>query len=95
MRGALAPGFYCHRLGATGFAGGPQRVAGAHVTRAEARFPDVRGVAQDVLVEGVAGPGDEQPVLIGIFRFDDGRFAEMWGVSAGFPAAASPEELLG
>lgn len=71
------------------------------------RFPGIRVVAQDILVdgdkaavrssvEGIAAPdSDVQPMLIEIFRFDDGRFAETWGVSTGFPPSASPEELLG
>jgi predicted SnoaL-like aldol condensation-catalyzing enzyme len=66
----------------------------------------MRVVAQDILVdgdkaavrsavEGVTTPGGAaQPMLIEIFRIDDGRFAEMWGVSTGFPSLASPEELL-
>ena len=94
-----APGFYCHPLRATGFETTAWRVV-------TSRFPDMRVVAQDVLVdgdraavrstvEGVVARGDAPPVLIEIFRFADGRFAEMWGVSSGFPAAASPEELLG
>ena len=53
----------------------------------------MRVVAQDILVdgdkaavrsavEGIAGPdGDAQPMLFEIFRIQEGRFAEMWGVS--------------
>jgi len=71
------------------------------------RYPGLRVVAQDILVdgdkaavrsvvEGIAlADGDPPPVLFEIFRFDEGRFAEMWGASSGFPAAASPEEVLG
>lgn len=45
--------------------------------------------------DGIAAPGSgAQPTLFEIFRFGDGRFAEMWGASAGFPAAASPEDVL-
>jgi hypothetical protein len=71
------------------------------------RFPGMRVVAQDILIDGdraavrsavegirVADPADP-PMLFEIFRFDQGRFAEMWGASSGFPAAASPEEVLG
>ncbi|NKZ04003.1 hypothetical protein [Actinomadura latina] len=39
--------------------------------------------------------GDAQPALFEIFRIEDGRFAEMWGASAGFPASASPEDVVG
>jgi predicted SnoaL-like aldol condensation-catalyzing enzyme len=35
-------------------------------------------------VEGIATPdGDARPVLIEIFRIDDGRLAEMWGITEG------------
>jgi predicted SnoaL-like aldol condensation-catalyzing enzyme len=96
------PDFFCHPLGATGFAAGKD--AWRTVT---ALFPGMRVVAQEILVdgdkaavrstvEGIAPPdGDAQPTLFEIFRFDGGRFAEMWGASAGFPASASPEEVLG
>jgi predicted SnoaL-like aldol condensation-catalyzing enzyme len=95
------PGFFCHPLGTTGFEAG--KAAWRMLT---ARFPGMRVVARDILVdgdkaavrsavEGIATPdGDPQPVLFEIFRIDDGRFAEMWGASTGFPASASPEDLL-
>lgn len=71
-----------------------------------ARYPDMRVVARDVLVdgdraavrstvEGVVGPGAAPPELFEIFRIVDGRFAEMWGASAGFPASAAPEDVVG
>jgi predicted SnoaL-like aldol condensation-catalyzing enzyme len=95
------PGFFSHPLGSTGFA------AGKDAWRAlTALFPRIRVVAQDILVdgdkaavrstvEGVVSPDDgTQPMLFEIFRIADGRFAEMWGASAGFPASASPEALL-
>lgn len=95
------PGFVSHPLGTTGFE------AGKDAWRAlTARFPGMRVVARDILVdgdkaavrstvEGIATPGgDAQPMLFEIFRFDDGRFAESWGASSGFPASASPEDLL-
>lgn len=99
--GLHTPGFFSHPLGTTGFEAG--KVAWRMLV---ARFPGIRVVAQDILVdgdkaavrsvvEGIAAPdGGAQPVLIEIFRFDDGRFAETWGVSTGFPPSASPEELL-
>ena len=95
------PGFFNHPLGTTGFDAG--KAAWRTLT---ARFPGMRVVAQDILVdgdkaavrsavEGIATPdGYAQPVLFEIFRIDDGRFAEMWGATAGFPASASPEDLL-
>ncbi|WP_433175100.1 ester cyclase [Actinoallomurus sp. CA-150999] len=95
------PDFFSHPLGG-GFEAGMD--AWRTLT---ARFPDMRVVAQDILVdgdkaavrstvEGIATPdGDAQPMLFEIFRIDDGRFAEMWGASAGFPASASPEDALG
>jgi predicted SnoaL-like aldol condensation-catalyzing enzyme len=90
------PGFFSHPLGTAGFA----TVAWRTLT---ARYPDMRVVAQDILVDGdraavrstVEGVGGAEPVLFEIFRFDGGRFAEMWGASAGFPESAGPEDVLG
>jgi SnoaL-like protein len=60
------------------------------------RFPGMRVVARDILVDGdkvavrsaVEGTGtsdgDAQPMLLEIFRVEDGRLAEMWG-STWFP----------
>ena len=93
------PGFFAHPLG-----GGFE--AGQHAWRAiTARFPGMRVVAQDILidgdkaavrstVEGIAPDGDDKPELFEIFRFETGRFAEMWGATTGFPPATSPEEML-
>jgi predicted SnoaL-like aldol condensation-catalyzing enzyme len=95
------PVFFSHPLGTTGFEAGKQ----AWRTLV-ARYPGIRVVAQDILVdgdkaavrsivEGIPLPdGDAQPVLFEIFRIDDGRLAEMWGATAGFPPSESPEELL-
>ena len=100
--GLHAPGFFSHPLGTTGFEAGK----GAWRTLV-ARYPGIRVVAQDILVdgdkaavrsvvEGIALPGGgAQPALFEIFRIDDGRLAEMWGASTGFPPSASPEDLLG
>lgn len=97
-----APDFVSHPLGGAGFEAG--RAAWQTLTE---RFPGMRVVAQDLVVdgdraavrsvvEGVGGPGGgPRPELFEIFRIEDGRFAEMWGASTGFPATASPEELLG
>ncbi|MFB4276220.1 MULTISPECIES: ester cyclase [unclassified Nonomuraea] len=94
------PGFFSHPLGATGFEAGK---AAWHTL--VARFPGMRVVARDILVDGdkaavrstvegiAVSEGDAQPMLFEIFRIDDGRFAEMWGASTGFPPAASPEDL--
>jgi predicted SnoaL-like aldol condensation-catalyzing enzyme len=99
--GLHTPGFLNHPLGTTGFEAG--KAAWRMLT---ARFPGMRVAAQDILVdgdkaavrsavEGIATPGGyAHPVLFEIFRIDDGRFAEMWGATAGFPASASPEDLL-
>ncbi|MCO5996586.1 nuclear transport factor 2 family protein [Actinoallomurus rhizosphaericola] len=95
------PGFFSHPLGTTGFAAGKD--AWRTLT---ARFPRMRVVAQDVLVdgdkaavrstvEGIEAPDGAQPMLFEIFRVDDGRFAEMWGASTGFPPSISPEDVLG
>jgi SnoaL-like protein len=99
--GLHAPGFFSHPLGTTGFEAGQ---AAWHMLTA--RFPAIRVVAQDILVdgdkaavrsvvEGIMTPdGDAPPMLFEIFRIADGRFAEMWGATTGFPPAASPEDLL-
>jgi predicted SnoaL-like aldol condensation-catalyzing enzyme len=99
--GLHTPDFFSHPLGVTGFE------AGKDAWRTlVARFPGIRVIAQDILVdgdkaavrstvEGIVPPdGDAQPMLFEIFRIDDGRFAEMWGASTGFAPSASPEELL-
>lgn len=95
------PGFFSHPLGTTGVEAGKEAWR-----KAVAQFPGMRVVAQDILVdgdkaavrstvEGIATPdGDTQPALFEIFRIDDGRLAEMWGASTGFPPSASPEDLL-
>ncbi|MFC0038967.1 ester cyclase [Actinomadura rayongensis] len=94
------PDFFSHPLGTAGFDAGK---AAWHALTA--RFPDMRVVAEDIVVEGdraavrstvegVAAPGGARPELVEIFRFEDGRFAEMWGAASGFPAANSPEDLV-
>jgi hypothetical protein len=99
--GLHTAGFFSHPLGTTGFAAGKE--AWRMLT---ARFPAMRVVAQDLLVdgdkaavrsavEGIAAPDDvAQPMLFEIFRIEQGLFAEMWGATTGFPASASPEDLL-
>ncbi|HZE31521.1 MAG TPA: nuclear transport factor 2 family protein [Actinoallomurus sp.] len=86
----FTPGYFSHPLGTTGFE------AGKDVWRAVvARFPGMRVVAEDILVDGdkvavrssVEGTGtpdgDSPPTLMEIFRIDDGRLAEMWGITEG------------
>jgi hypothetical protein len=92
------PGFFSHPLGTTGFAAG--HAAWRALT---ARYPDMRVVARDIVVQGdraavrstVEGIDGAHPELFEIFRFEDGRFAEIWGASTGFPPAGSPKEVLG
>jgi len=79
-------GFRTHPLGTTGFEAGKD--AWRTLT---AQFPGIRVVADDILVDGdkvavrssVEGArtsdGDAQPLLIEIFRVEDGRLAEWWG----------------
>jgi predicted SnoaL-like aldol condensation-catalyzing enzyme len=86
----FTPDFFSHPLGTTGFAAGKD--AWRKLT---ARFPGIRVVAEDILVDGdkvavrssVRGTGTPdgaaQPMLFEIFRIDDGRLAEMWGVTEG------------
>ena len=82
--------YFSHPLGTTGFE------AGRDIWRSVvAQFPTMRVVAEDILVdrdkvavrssvEGVAPEGsDAPPTLIEIFRIDDGRLAEMWGITEG------------
>jgi predicted SnoaL-like aldol condensation-catalyzing enzyme len=86
----FTPGFFSHPLGTTGFE------AGKDVWRkVVTQFPDMRVVAEDILVDGdkvairssVQGiatrDGEAQPTLIEIFRIDDGRLAETWGITEG------------
>ena len=87
----FTPGYLTHPLGTTGFDAGKD--AWRMVT---AQFPGMRVVADDILVDGdkiavrssVEGTGtpdgDAQPMLIEIFRVEDGRLAEWWG-STSFP----------
>jgi predicted SnoaL-like aldol condensation-catalyzing enzyme len=86
----FTPGFFSHPLGTTGFEAGKDAWR-----KVVAQFPGMRVVAQDILVdgdkvavrssvEGIATPdGDAQPTLIEIFRIDDGRLAETWGITEG------------
>lgn len=84
--GLFTPDFFSHSLGTTGFEAGKD--AWRTVV---ARFPDMRVVAEDVLVDGdkvairssVEGIGDARPTLIEIFRVENGRLAETWGVTEG------------
>ena len=85
-RELFIPGFFSHPLGAAGFEAGED--AWRTVV---ALFPGMRVVARDILVDGdkvavrsvVEGTGtsdgDVQPMLLEIFRVEDGRLAEMWG----------------
>jgi predicted SnoaL-like aldol condensation-catalyzing enzyme len=88
--GLFTPDFLSHPLGTTGFEAGKD--AWRKLT---ARFPGIRVVAEDILVDGdkvavrssVRGTGtpngDAQPMLFEIFRIHDGRLAEMWGATEG------------
>lgn len=86
----FTPGFFSHPLGFTGF----EACKGAwHALTTQ--FPDVRVVAEDILVDGdkvavrsfVTGTGTPDtgppPQLFEIFQVEDGRLAEMWGVTEG------------
>lgn len=96
----VAPDFYSHAMGTTGFEAG--KAAWRTVV---ARYPDMRLVAEDILVdgdriavrtsiEGIRTGGDTRPMLIEIFRVAGDRLAEAWESSVGFPAEASPEDLV-
>lgn len=85
----FTPDFISHPLGTTGFE------AGKDAWRTlVAQFPDARIVAEDILVdgdkvavrsyvEGMTMDGDAKPMMIEIFRVDNGRLAENWGISEG------------
>ncbi|MFD2083471.1 Predicted SnoaL-like aldol condensation-catalyzing enzyme [Actinopolymorpha cephalotaxi] len=90
----FTPDFFSHPLGTTGFEAGK-----AAWRTLVARFPDMRVVAEDVLadgdkvavrssVEGMAPDGATHPMMIEIFRIDDGRLAENWALSEGTQKSA-------
>ena len=84
----FTPGFFSHPLGTTGF--GAVKDAWRTLTT---RFPGLRVVAEEILVDGdkvavrssVEGTGtpDRDAQLIEIFRIDNGRLAEMRGITGG------------
>ena len=86
----FTPGFFSHPLGTTGFEAGKDAWR-----KVVAKFPGMRVVAEDILVDGdrvairssVEGTGtpdgDSRPMLMEIFRIDDGRLAVMWGITEG------------
>lgn len=91
----FTPDVFSHPLGTTGFQ------AGKNAWRSlVARFPDIRVVPADILVDGdrvavrsnVQGipfpDNDTQPMMIEIFRVADGRIAENWGIGQGLPYSA-------
>lgn len=86
----FTPDYFSHPLGTTGFE------AGKDVWRqVVAQFPRMRVIADDILVDGdkvavrssveglTTADADAKPMLIEIFRIDDGRLAEMWGITEG------------
>ncbi|WP_327138955.1 ester cyclase [Nocardia sp. NBC_01327] len=89
------PDCFSHALGATGFDAGKKAWRSL-----VAQFPDIRVVAEDVLVDGdrvaarstVEGipilDGGPRPMMIEIFRIDDGRIAENWALGTGLPYSA-------
>jgi hypothetical protein len=89
----VTPDYFSHVLGTTGF---DTTVWHTLV----ARFPEIRLVAEDVVVdrdkvairsaiEGIESPdGVTQPMLMEIFHVRDGRLAEMWGLGQGLPYSA-------
>ncbi len=88
--GLFTPDFLNHPLGATGFQAGKEAWR-----QAVAQFPAMRVVADDILIdgdrvavrssiEGTSAPdSDVRPALIEIFRIDNGRLAETWGITEG------------
>lgn len=89
------PDFFSHALGTTGFE------AGKNAWRSlVGQFPNIRVVAEDVLVdrdrvavrstvEGIPTlDGGPRPMMIEIFRIDNGRIAENWALGTGLPYSA-------
>ncbi|MGW4249144.1 ester cyclase [Nocardia sp. NPDC004722] len=89
------PDFFSHSLGTNGFEAG-ESAWRALVTH----FPGIRVVAEDILVDGdrvalrssVTGiplpQGGPPPMMIEIFRIEDGRIAENWALGQGLPYSA-------
>ncbi|GAB2533310.1 ester cyclase [Nocardia heshunensis] len=91
----FGPEFFSHTLGTTGFEAGKAAWRGL-----VARFPDIRVVADDVLVDGdrvavrssvegipVSDSGP-RPMMIEIFRVEGGRIVENWALGQGLPYSA-------
>jgi predicted SnoaL-like aldol condensation-catalyzing enzyme len=86
----FTPGFFSHPLGTTGFEAGKDAWR-----KVVAQSPGMRVVADDILVdgdkvavrssvEGITTPhGSAQPMLIEIFRIENDRLAETWGITQG------------
>ena len=84
----FAPGFVSHPLGTTG----AESIKRAWSSMQQ-RFPGLRSVVEDVLVDGDKAAirstlhGVEQtvskrlPEIIEVYRVENGRIAELWGVT--------------
>lgn len=84
----FAPGFVSHPMGTTG----PESVRRAWSAMLD-RYPELHTVIEDVVAEGdkvvvrftlTGVPPTERgraPEAIEVFRVEDGRIAELWGVS--------------
>lgn len=80
------PNVIRHAAGETGIESAKKSLTSAFTT-----FPDTRFVVEDLLVDGdkvalrvtVQGipvaPGQAQPLIMEIFRIENGRVAEIWG----------------
>ncbi|MFE3194868.1 ester cyclase [Nocardia sp. NPDC059240] len=89
------PDFVSHALGTTGFEAGKSAWRSL-VTQ----FPDIHVIAEDILVDGdrvairssVAGiplpTTGPLPMMIEIFRIENGRIAENWALGQGLPYSA-------
>jgi predicted SnoaL-like aldol condensation-catalyzing enzyme len=85
----FSAGFVSHPLGTIGVESVTRAWAGMH-----AMFPDIQLTVEDMLVDGdrvavrttlhgipSATEGQSSPTMMEIFRIQDGRVAELWGVS--------------
>lgn len=80
------PGVIRHAMGEIGIEAARKAVINTFTTMPDKRFivEDVFGEGDRValrvaIVGGESQPGQRQPIIMEIFRFENGRIAEIWG----------------